>query len=198
MNIYLNHHLHQIKDIFFTFPNFIKPMHSVIFLFFFEASPVSHDDFLRIVQDAIFSDPSRVDRLKALPDGVYLFGHSHIQFHMEFEGKLFINPGSCGEALDGSPTAAYTLFENGSIVERRVEYDVSVSAEALRQSDYYKDNPNNAFWAEMMIKNITTGFDYFRSFYSLVNETTKKRKENGVASNECVLEAIKIWQAKEQ
>ena len=198
MNIYLNHHLHQIKDIFFTFPNFIKPMHSVIFREMFEESPVSHDDFLHIAQDAILSDPSRVDRLKALPDGIYLFGHSHIQFHMEFERKLFINPGSCGEALDGNPTAAYTLFENGSIVERRVEYAVSESVEALRQSDYYKDNPNNSFWAEMMIKNITTGFDYFRSFYSIVNETIKKRKENGVASHDCIHEAIKTWENQEK
>jgi predicted phosphodiesterase len=198
LNIYLNHHLHQIKDIFFPFPNFIKPMHSVFFREMFEESPITHDDFLRFAKDAVLSDPSRVDRLKALPDGIYLFGHSHIQFHMEFERKLFINPGSCGEALDGNPTAAYTLFENGSVFERRVEYDVSKSVAALRQSDYYTNNYHNSFWAELEIKNITTGFDYFRSFYSIVKETIKKRKENGVASHDCILEAIKIWENQEK
>jgi len=150
-------------------------------------------DFLKLVEKDILSDSKRVDALNVLPNGVYLFGHLHIQFHMKYKGKWLINPGACGEPLDGNPNASYTLLENNRVVERRVQYDVDVSIRALRQSSYYKADKMNAFWAELIIKNLVTGFDYFRSFYALVNDAVRKRGEHGIANEACMLEAIKTW-----
>ncbi len=64
----------------------------------------------------------------ALDAGVYVFGHNHIQAWGEFDGRILLNPGSCGLPLDGGEFgAAYTLMtiEGGrvSVEERRVPYD---------------------------------------------------------------------------
>ncbi|MCL2171007.1 MAG: metallophosphoesterase family protein [Defluviitaleaceae bacterium] len=162
-NIYLNHFHKQIKNDFFS---------SGLFREMFEDSPIPHEEFLRIAKEGILADPARVGWIRDLPDGVYLFGHSHIQFHMEFDRKLFINPGSCGEPLDGNPTAAYALLENGAVTERRVAYDIDKCVDSMRQSGYYAESGDNAFWAELVIKNLQTGFDYFRAHF---NEIGGKR-----------------------
>jgi len=193
-NIYLSHDQNQIIDVFFTNANFIKHFHSVHYRAMFEDAPIPYDIYLQRAKEEILSDPKRAEKLKALPIGVYLFGHNHIQFYMEYEGKMFINPGSCGEPLDGTPSAAYTLLQGKTITERRVAYDVDACAQALRKSSYYNVGKFNAFWVDMINKNLLSGFDYFRSFYALVNETTRKRGERGVANEACMREAINRWE----
>ena len=70
--------------------------------------------------------------IRALSPGVYIFGHNHIQNWADFDGRILIDPGSCGLPLDGgSFGAVYSLLtiEDGlvTVEERRVPYD----AEAL-------------------------------------------------------------------
>jgi predicted phosphodiesterase len=45
--------------------------------------------------------------LKFLADGIYIFGHTHIQWHTNICNKILINPGSCGIPLDGDITIIY-------------------------------------------------------------------------------------------
>lgn len=58
--------------------------------------------------------------------GVYLVGHTHLQFLRMVGGTLVANPGSIGEPRDGDPRAAYSVFdlESGMISFGRVRYDV--------------------------------------------------------------------------
>lgn len=58
--------------------------------------------------------------------GVYLVGHTHLQFLRTVGGTLVANPGSIGEPRDGDPRAAYSIFdlESGAISFGRVRYDV--------------------------------------------------------------------------
>ena len=82
-------------------------------------------------------------RLSALPKGVYIFGHTHCQWHARFGDHLFINPGSCGNPLDcGDFGAPYTLLtiENGActVEERRVPYDVEELIESVKRTEQYK------------------------------------------------------------
>lgn len=79
-------------------------------------------------------------RLSELPDGVYAFGHSHLQWYKRFGDKIFINPGSCGFPIDYAPGAPYTLLEiNGQAIaveERRVAYDEEKCAYDLIHSPF--------------------------------------------------------------
>ncbi len=89
--------------------------------------------------DAVICHASpKSDLITFLPDGtepyeelvegidarMIIFGHSHIQFKREADGKLLINPGSVGMPFDGDPRAAYALWSEGMKFEfRRVVYD---------------------------------------------------------------------------
>ncbi len=81
--------------------------------------------------------------LSKLPAGIYIFGHSHCQWHAPFGDRLFINPGSCGMALDccefGAPYTLLTV-KNGAytVEERRVSYDIEKLIEAVKQTEQYK------------------------------------------------------------
>jgi predicted phosphodiesterase len=64
---------------------------------------------------------------------IVFFGHSHIQFQREAEGRLLVNPGSVGLPFDGDQRAAYALWRGGRDVElRRVEYDSDGYAQQVR------------------------------------------------------------------
>jgi predicted phosphodiesterase len=65
---------------------------------------------------------------------VIVFGHSHLQFTREVEGRLLVNPGSVGLPFDGDRRAAYALWRGGRDFElRRVEFDSDAYAEQLRE-----------------------------------------------------------------
>ena len=81
--------------------------------------------------------------LSELPAGIYVFGHTHCQWHAQFGDCLFINPGSCGMALDccefGAPYTLLTV-ENGActVEERRVSYDVEKLIKDVKKTEQYK------------------------------------------------------------
>ena len=81
------------------------------------------DDFRRLWEKESFRE-----YIHALPEGVYIFGHNHIQNWADFDGRVLVNPGSVGMPLDcGKFGAAYSLLtiEDGriSVEERRIPYD---------------------------------------------------------------------------
>ena len=95
---------------------------------FYPDSPASRealqDDFRRLWEKESFRE-----YIHALPEGVYIFGHNHIQTWADFDGRVLVNPGSVGMPLDcGKFGAAYSLLtiEDGrvSVEERRIPYDV--------------------------------------------------------------------------
>ncbi len=80
--------------------------------------------------------------IHALTPGVYVFGHNHIQNWADFEGRILVNPGSCGLPLDcGVFGAAYSLLtiEHGqaSVEERRVPYDVEALIAKAKSTGQY-------------------------------------------------------------
>ena len=64
-----------------------------------------------------------------------VFGHTHLQFDRSGpHGIELLNPGSVGMPFDGDHRAAYALVQDDETVERRrVAYDHSVSAGAVRE-----------------------------------------------------------------
>lgn len=95
-----------------------------------EKVSISHDRLLDRINQILDADRAFLERQETLPQGIYIFGHSHIQWHKEMNGHLYINPGSCGLPLDcehyfGAPYTLLNVDENGmSVEERRIPYDV--------------------------------------------------------------------------
>lgn len=60
------------------------------------------------------------------PVGMFLVGHTHIQFYKTVNGAKIVNPGSVGQPRDGDPRASYMILDTdrGTVVLRRVKYDV--------------------------------------------------------------------------
>jgi predicted phosphodiesterase len=68
--------------------------------------------------------PGEEDLMDGRSDQVVVFGHSHLQFMRERDGRLLVNPGSVGMPLDGDRRAAYAVCKGDRDFElRRVEYD---------------------------------------------------------------------------
>lgn len=97
-------------------------------------------------------------QLLMLNNGVYVFGHKHIQWFQEQSGKLLICPGSCGVPLDFQTTAAYAILEwKKSYWEcelRRVFYDVSTAISVMDETACAKEIP---VWYGIISKETKTG-----------------------------------------
>lgn len=68
---------------------------------------------------------------------VIAFGHTHIPWHREVAGVLFVNTGSVGRPKDGDWRAGYVLLDvaNGapSVETVRLEYDVDAATGGVRR-----------------------------------------------------------------
>ncbi|MBP3648124.1 MAG: metallophosphoesterase family protein [Clostridia bacterium] len=103
---------------------------------------VTREAFLADTRRTLDESPVFHEKLLTLPKGVYIFGHSHNQWHARFGDHLFINPGSCGINLDCAEFAAvYTLLsiENGecTVEERRIPYDAEALIAEVKQTEQY-------------------------------------------------------------
>jgi predicted phosphodiesterase len=109
------------------------------------------------------------EKINSLLDGVYIFGHSHVQWNAQYGKKLFINPGSCGLPLDGEQGAAYTILEiksnSFSVIERRIKYDIDELIYGLRNSSLYEQDE---VWGNIIIKTLITSFEHASLFLNFV------------------------------
>lgn len=73
-------------------------------------------------------------RLRGIEADIVCVGHSHVQFHLEFDGIQVLNPGSVGQPRDGDPRCAYAVIEDGKVYLRRVEYDIDATLAHMREA----------------------------------------------------------------
>ena len=101
------------------------------------ASPFRQNELLYI-SDGL----TRVNNwLDAVPEDILLCGHSHEQWKWEHEGKLALNPGSCGSHFNKRRCAEYAVLELGEKPEvqfRQVRYNVEANFRELMQTDLYE------------------------------------------------------------
>jgi predicted phosphodiesterase len=64
-----------------------------------------------------------------------VFGHTHRPYVKDVDGVRFVNAGSVGKPKDGDWRACYAIVDGGAVIFRRVEYDVSAAAAAIRATD---------------------------------------------------------------
>ena len=71
------------------------------------------------------------------PEQIILFGHSHIQFTKEIQGKLFLNPGSVGRPEGADPKACYAILKlsQDSIQYDllKIDYDISLLLKKIKE-----------------------------------------------------------------
>lgn len=68
---------------------------------------------------------------------VNIFAHTHIPFYREVDGIHFINVGAVGNPKDGDPRACCVIVDINEDIKvdiLRVEYDVNMVADAVRQT----------------------------------------------------------------
>ena len=122
--------------------------------------PVSRQALLEDIRSTLGKDDGLKNRLAGMQRGVYVFGHTHTQWHAEIDGRLLINPGSCGLPLDccaefGAPYTLLTL-ENGkaTVEERRVPYDVEKLICDVKKTSQYREAH---VWSELIFEEWRSG-----------------------------------------
>lgn len=114
-----------------------------------------------------------------LEHGVYIFGHSHIQWSYQSEdGKtILINPGSCGLPLDGIigsfPYTILDISDTGNIIveEKRISFDIEEYIDVLINSDQFvKAN----VWSNIIIQELRTAREHLSYFLNFAEKYAEK------------------------
>ncbi|MDR0946163.1 MAG: metallophosphoesterase [Ruminococcus sp.] len=120
----------------------------------------THDEYLKQIGETLAGD-SYADRFSEYDADIIVSGHTHLQWNTFSGNKLLINPGGCGQPLDGNPLAPYTLLtvteESVQIDERRVSYDVEAAISAARKTEIYKQG---SIFLESCFLSMRSGYAY--------------------------------------
>ena len=132
---------------------------------------IPHAQFLSDVRTTLAGDAQLQRRLREAPQGVYLFGHTHCQWHACLDGRMLINPGSCGLPLDCAQAfgAPYTLLtvQDGrmTVEERRVAYDAQALIAQVRATPQYEQA---RVWSEVIFAQWSSGREQMSFFLAHV------------------------------
>lgn len=77
------------------------------------------------LDEYLLKDPATwAKRIQNVDADVVCVGHTHMQFKLEVNGTMVLNPGSVGLPRDGDPRAAFAIIDDGRIELRRVAYPI--------------------------------------------------------------------------
>ena len=135
---------------------------------------LSHDICSLLDQDTDFQN-----RLSGLEEGIYLFGHTHVQWSYKAHGRntWLVNPGSCGLPLDGiRDTVPYTMIdiaENGTVKveEIRVPFDKQQYAELLRTTAQFTEAN---IWSRVILRELLTAREHMAFFLQHAEQYARK------------------------
>lgn len=145
----------------------------------YQTTKLTPDMFRNDIQKYFDMDNKFQCILKNLNPGVYIFGHSHIQWNWHSEdGRItLINPGSCGLPLDGIKNSIpYTILEiredgHVSVEEKRLPFEMEEYINIHRNSDQYK---YATVWTKIIEKELRTGFEHLYFFLHFVEDYANK------------------------
>ena len=72
-------------------------------------------------------------RLQNVDADIVCVGHTHMQFKLEVNDKIVLNPGTVGLPRDGDTRAAYAIIEDGRIELRRIAYPVERTIDRIHE-----------------------------------------------------------------
>ena len=140
---------------------------------------ISRDTLREDIHRDLAQDISFQEMLQTLPEGIYIFGHTHVQWsYQSKDGRhIFINPGSCGLPLDcireGVPYTILELSNAGEAVveERRVPFDIGAYIQSFKQSDQYK---KANVWSRVIVRELEQRREQMTFFLQYVEEYARK------------------------
>ena len=140
---------------------------------------ISPQAFREDIHRYLDGDPQFQERFKALPEGVYIFGHSHIQWSYQSDNgkKLLINPGSCGLPLDcidmGMPYTLLDISDEGKIgiEERRVHFSKDEYLDVFLQSEQFE---KANVWSKVIVRELKTNREHLYFFLRFAEEYAQK------------------------
>lgn len=114
-----------------------------------------------------------------LEHGIYLFGHSHIQWsYQSKDGKTtLINPGSCGLPLDciteGIPYSILDISDSGMVIvdEKRIPFDMDTYINTLKNSDQFQ---KATVWSKIIIEELRSSREHLFFFLKFVEQYAEK------------------------
>ena len=156
---------------------------------------ISQEEYLKHARDALLAREDAMAEVAALPAGIHLFGHNHLQWHAHIADKLFLNPGSVGEPLMGDSRATYTILtvegNKWHVDERRVEYDLEAALTSFDNSNFCTFSPG---WARAMRLTLESGLDYPSVFLEHLRKTAAAENHEGFPVPNPVWEsAVASW-----
>lgn len=156
---------------------------------------VPRDEFYAGIKQEVTSQLTGLKESGAPDCQVYLFGHTHLQWHLELGDKLFLNPGACGLPLDCNTDAPYTILdwnEQGRrVAERRVPYDLPGLIRAMKSSDIYE---KARLWCDLITLELADAKEHLHLFFDVAEAMATERGENlWPMPNATFREAFKIW-----
>ena len=124
-------------------------------------------------------DPGFQNAVSALEEGVYLFGHSHVQWNWQDTGRnvFLVNPGSCGLPLDfihdSVPYTVLSVSEGGAvgIEEVRVPFDKQGYAAILRDSEQFREAN---VWTKVITKEWLKTHEHMTFFLAFVEQYARE------------------------
>ncbi len=123
-------------------------------------------------------DPVFLEAVSKLDQGIYIFGHSHIQWSYASEdaGVYLVNPGSCGLPLDGiTDSVPYTVLEvtesgRVHIEEKRVPFDKAAYADAFMRTGQWREAN---VWSRVILREWTTAREHIHFFLAFAEQYAK-------------------------
>lgn len=96
------------------------------------------------ISEYLYEETEKLKELsKGLEEDILLCGHTHLPYHVQVNGKHFINPGSVGQPKDGDNRASYMLIdiEGDQVTSRvvKVAYDIEMLVEGIKEDHYIND-----------------------------------------------------------
>lgn len=134
---------------------------------------IIYDSLSKEIQNHIRNDEKCNTIINNLYPGIYIFGHSHLQWSWQSMDKsvTLINPGSCGLPLDGIKNSIpYTILDitedrQITVHEKRIPFDMKKHIPILRSSDQYK---YATVWTKVIEKELLSGLEHLYFFLHYV------------------------------
>ena len=118
-------------------------------------------------------------------DDVFVFAHTHRQYNREYNGRLFINPGSVGMPTD-SHGFKYSVLdtESGAVEQYAVPYEYDEVAEYYKSHNFLGDN---GFWGELFLSELRDNEECLPRFIAHLHGFAEK---SGVPRGEPIPPAV--------
>ncbi len=140
----------------------------------------SHGTPYQVDEDILDEDFEKFDRLIAdFACDVYLFGHQHRPFAVNYRNCWFINPGSVSIPLDNQPTSKYGILLLGEKIayqQKSILYNLPELKKYYMQSDYFE----SCFeWANLLFYAHRDAIDYRTKFINeIINQMMIENIQN--------------------